>query len=111
VARGRITGAEVLFWAEWFSTASEVRKLPTKLGKAPNVPVARLWTPLAGAAAEFFLWPDPTGALALMALFTPDEEQPHLRHAVEATVSPEDLAAFGTALASEYEGLKSALRP
>lgn len=107
VARGEITGEEVLHWAAWFAAAEQVRRFPTALGKTPTVPVARLWTPLAGPTVEFFLWPGPARTLALLALFTPDAGAPSIRHAVEITISAEELAAFGAALEREYEELRS----
>ncbi len=108
VATGHITGAEVLFWADWFANAAHVQDFPTQLGPTPTIPVARLWTPLSGAAAEFFLWPEPTGGLALMALFTPDEARPDLRRVVETSVTADVLATFGEDIASEYDALRTA---
>lgn len=106
VATGRMTGAEALFWADWFAAAAAIRDFPNRLGPVPTIPVARLWTPLSGAAVEFFLWPDPAGGLVLMALFTPDEARPDQRRVVETSVTPEGLAAFGAAIASEYAALR-----
>lgn len=109
LSEGRVTGAEIMFWADWFANATRVRDFPAKLGPVPTIPVARLWTPLAGAGVEFFLWADASNSLVLMALFTPDEDRPDLRRAVETSVSPETLAAFGQSLAAEYESLRAAL--
>jgi hypothetical protein len=106
-AEGRITGAEVRFWADWFRSADHVKSFPVTMGEVPNVPIARLWTPLAGAHAEFIVWPEATGHLAVMAVFTPDEEQAHRRIAVETTAEADALRAFGDALESEYESLKA----
>ena len=105
VAEGEMTGDEVLWWAGWFCNAARVRDWPSRLGDTRCEPVARLWTPLAGSRVEWFVWPDPVGALALMALFTPDEDEPWRRHSVETSVSADDLAAFGRSLESEYRAL------
>lgn len=107
LAEGRMTGAEVRWWTGWFASAAAVRGFPTRLGEAPAEPVARLWTPLAGQAVEFFVWPEMTGGLALLALFTPDESRPHQRLSVETSTSPDALSAFGAALEAEYEALRA----
>jgi hypothetical protein len=105
-AEGEMTGEEARFWAEWFRSAEQVKALPSGLGELPSVPVARLWTPLAGAHAEFLAWPEASGQIALMALFTPDELNPHRRFAVETTADGEALRAFADALTAEYEAMK-----
>jgi hypothetical protein len=106
-AEGRMTGEEVRFWAEWFRAADGVKGFPTQLGDLPNVPVARLWTPMAGANAEFLVWPEATGHLAVMGLFTPEEDRPHHRFAVETTANADTLRAFADALLAEYEDMKA----
>jgi len=107
---GRITGEEVRFWAEWFRAAEDVRKFPARLGDLPNAPIARLWTPLAGEAAEFLVWPEATGHLAVMGLFTPEQQQPHRRFAVETTADADALRAFADALEAEYAAMKAGAR-
>lgn len=102
-AEGQMTGAEVRWWAGWFSQAGRIRNFPTQLGDAPTEPVARLWTPRAGSHVEFFAWPERLGGLVLMGLFTPDENAPEKRIAIETRVSDDDLEAFGDALEAEYE--------
>jgi hypothetical protein len=105
LAEGEMTGDEVRWWSGWFANAAEVRKLPDTLGDTPSVPVARLWTPLAGAHVEWFVWPEPLGGLGVLALFAPDERSPWERVSVEMTACAEDLAAFGRALEAEYHAL------
>jgi hypothetical protein len=107
IAPGEATLAEIRWWKSWFSEASQVRHLSTRMGKAPSDPVARLWTPLAGQTVEFFVWPDPTGGLALLALFMPDGRAPNRRIAVETTISPEELAAFAATLESEADAISA----
>jgi hypothetical protein len=106
-ADGEMTGEEVRFWAEWFRNAEQVKALPAQLGELPSVPIARLWTPLAGAHAEFLAWPEATGQIAVMALFTPEELAPHRRFAVETTADADALRAFAAALITEYEEMKA----
>jgi hypothetical protein len=105
VAEGEMTGEEALWWAEWFRNAGRVRDWPSRLGDTRCEPVARLWTPLAGARVEWFVWPDPIGGLVLMALFTPDEARPWDRRSVETSVGADDLASFGRSLEDEYRAL------
>lgn len=109
-AEGSITGEEVRFWAAWFRAAEQVKDFPKQIGDLPNAPVARLWTPLAGEHAEFLAWPEATGHLAVMGLFTPQQDRPHSRLAVETTADSAALHAFADALEAEYESLKSEVR-
>lgn len=111
IAHGEATLAEIRWWKTWFSEASQVRHLSKKPGKAPADPVARLWTPLAGQTVEFFVWPDPTGGLALLALFLPDEKAPQRRVAIETTVSAEDLAVFAATLEAEADEISKQSNP
>jgi hypothetical protein len=106
LAEGEITGAEVKWWAQWFAAAGAVSKFPRALGDVPSDPVARLWTPVAGAGVEFFAWPEPLGNLVVMAVFTPEGAGETECRRIEATVSVEDLAAFGQALEAEYQALR-----
>lgn len=106
-AEGRMTGEEVRFWADWFRAAESVKDFPRQLGDLPNAPVARLWTPLAGEHAEFFAWPEATGHLSVMGLFTPEQDRPHNRIAVETTADGAALALFADALETEYQAMKA----
>lgn len=106
-AEGRMTGQEVRFWAAWFRAAEQVKDFPRQLGDLPTAPIVRLWTPLAGEHAEFFAWPEATGHLSVMGLFTPDEHRPQDRRAVETTADTASLNAFADALEAEYEALKA----
>lgn len=111
IAQGEATLAEIRWWKTWFAEASQVRHLSSKMGKAPSDPVARLWTPLVGQTVEFFVWPDPTGGLALLALFLPDEKAAQRRIAIETTASAEDLAAFAAALEDEADEISKESHP
>ncbi|HEY3265677.1 MAG TPA: hypothetical protein VGM37_02035 [Armatimonadota bacterium] len=105
-AEGRITGAEALYWAEWLRAHAQPERLPLFRKKDAGDAVARLWTPLAGQNAEFFLWADPAGGLAMLALFTPDDANPHHRIGLETSVSPDDITAFAQALEADYAALR-----
>jgi hypothetical protein len=110
VAKGRITMAEVRWWEQWFTSARDVLSFAPKRGTPPSDPVARLWTPLAGQTVEFFVWPEGSGGLALLALFTSDHAIPQRRIAIETSVGVEDLAAFGEALVHEAAALVASVK-